>query len=201
MKWLASTAVLLGLLVLPVVNGCGGGEDEEQPVDVTLVSGNSFWLTPDPGSFEPGATILLGDNATDVGSRGGISFDPSSIPAGATINSATLRVYQTGAFGGYSLGPVLVDHIIWTSAPGDSFYSIVPESTIPVALSTSTAEGWKELDVTAAFQQDVTNARFESSFRLRHETEVSANGTADYSTWAGASADANKPELVVNYTP
>ena len=200
-KRLGSTCALLGLPALLLLgNGCGDDDGAPAPVDVTLIASSSFWLTPATGSLHYG-TIILGDDASDVGNRGGVGFSPGSIPAGATINSATLRVYQLGDWGGYSLGPVLVDHIIWTSAPGDNFYDIAAESTLAAPLSTTSGEGWREVDVTAAFQQDVSASRLESSFRLRHETEVSANGTADYSTWSGDQADTNKPELVVNYTP
>jgi hypothetical protein len=151
---------------------------------------------------------------TKIGLKGFVSFNLSSLPEGATITSAVLRVYQYNVAGDPydKLGKVLVEHVSYDSLEqGESGetaqakYTMEPlDNTIPADafLSTDATIGYKTLDVTAAVQADQGASRTRAQFRLRFPKEI-----VDEDIYSPVSAyfisgdnDTNQPQLVIKYT-
>lgn len=151
---------------------------------------------------------------TKIGLKGFVSFNLSSLPEGATITSAVLRVYQYNVAGDPydKLGKVLVEHVSYDSLEqGESGetaqakYTMEPlDNTIPADafLSTDATIGYKTLDVTAAVQADQGASRTRAQFRLRFPKEI-----VDEDIYSPVSAyfisgdnDTNQLQLVIKYT-
>jgi len=145
-----------------------------------------------------------GDNAVgNSPDRGFYSFEIQSIPAGATIVSATLRAYQTSVIGDpyTTLGNVIVDHLDYGAALNASaFDAAALASNIGTLSSTPTLE-YKALDVTASVVADRAAARARSQFRLRFSPLELGPGFANRLAVfdVGTGAGANPPQLVVVY--
>lgn len=148
--------------------------------------------------------IRVGRNANLV-TRGFVSFDLSSIPEGAKISKATLRLYQVKVFGNpYKAGGSLkVDHLTYGDSLDDSDYGMAALSASFVTLNTNPGMGWKEGDVTDRVRDDLSNARSRSQFRIHFNTETTGgDSTGDFVFFEAAEnsmGTGNTPQLVVNY--
>lgn len=192
----------LGLLAA-LICGCGGGGGgggSSLPGTLTLTSEadlDGFAIAN--GTATHTISGIIGDYHTNVQYRAFVSFDISGMPSGATVDSAVLRIYQTGSDdGGYTLGSVKVDHVYYDTAVA-SAYDTPVLSAIEGTLSDAFSVGWKEITVTSAVQDDVTNARGHSQFRLYHQTPTDSDGADDNDYWLLGNASVNQPELVVTY--
>lgn len=138
----------------------------------------------------------------------GFSFDLSTVPEGAEIISATLRIYQSHFSGDpyNKLGKPLVEHVSYDTfvheANGEAQYTMAPlDNTIPAtpSLSTNAELGYKTLDVTLAVRADLAAARSRAQFRLRFEKEASDEYQSNMTFWTSGESDTNQPELVIAY--
>lgn len=215
----------LAALAVALVSCSTAGSDSSEPKTLVLYSqpaldGVIDWITPDIGdpsygSLMTGDSASIGDIADDGGtSRVVLSFDLSSLPEGASIQSATLRVRQNadavgdpyaaiGAGGG--LGEVLVDVIQYTasSSLSDLFGQLVVVNgdnygTLSPSFS---ADTWRELDVTTIAESVFSGLSYDSlQFRLYHESEQDGDAVSDSDGWVMGDAAEYRPELVVEYT-
>ena len=122
----------------------------------------------------------------------------------ATIQSATLRIYQNGVSG--TTQDAILENIFYgntdffPAAPrdyGDEMGGyIVPPAITGTALTN--AIGWKTFDVKAKLQADINAGQSYSQFRLSHADETSLVNFKCY--WNMANNASDKPELVVIYT-
>ncbi|MEW6332264.1 MAG: hypothetical protein AB1560_12475 [Pseudomonadota bacterium] len=106
-----------------------------------------------------------------VGWRQLYSFGIASIPASATITSATLRLHQCDVSGSpYALlGNVVVDHVSYGDT-FDPFGGAYDGATVAFnigTLSTSASLGNRTLNVTTRVQNDLAASRLHSQYRLR----------------------------------
>ncbi len=172
---------------------------------VTFVSPSSYT------GFAGDAAVNIGDSSNDTDfTRCVVSFDLSSLPAGAQIQSAVLRMYQNDQFTGDSyadpagLGAVLVDNVSYASfTPDAGLFSADTTGTDigigPLATSFS-ANTWHELDVTTSATDEVNlyhNGRLQ--FRIYHHYENNNNSTADTDGWVMGDNSTNQPQLVITY--
>jgi hypothetical protein len=157
-----------------------------------------------------GASVSIGDNAADAVMRCVVSFNLSALPAGAQIDSATLRMYQDANHTGDSydetngLGVVYVTNISYAALTTDD--ALFTDDTTgtdigigPLATSFS-ANTWHELDVTTSSKDEVNlyhNGRLQ--FRVYHHYESNHDGSEDSDGWAMGDSATNKPELVIVY--
>jgi hypothetical protein len=131
-----------------------------------------------------------------------ISFNLSSLPAGAQIESAVLRVYQNSFSSGDSYGK-----------NGDVTVGIASYSTFATVLdggnwnaayygtlaTAYTANTWHTLDVMTELNYELTNTK-SGRFQLmmRHEMENSSDAPPeDTDGWVMGDSPTNRPELVI----
>ncbi len=137
-----------------------------------------------------------------------MSFDLSSLPADAQIESAKLRVYQNGTFSGNSYGAldeVLVSNVDYdagTSA-AELFGGRTTGYDIGIGpLSTSyVPNAWHELEVTESAVAEMTERLTgRLQYRIQHEYENNHDDVWDADGWATGDSPANRPELVIEYS-
>lgn len=202
------SALLLPIVLLLIACG-GGGGGGGGPAVFALV------LTPQPGIDGFGSTlntltasgVQVGDDEFDTAFRGYYGFDTQSIPAGAVIQSATLRLYLGSVTGtpGTSYGPVAVDHKQTNATLSNLdfvFGDIVAGfATLPAVLTI----GYHEVDATARLQADLLAGEPRSGYRLR----PSGDGTPDndgstdvyvFSDVENTNGFGSPPQLVITYT-
>jgi hypothetical protein len=163
--------------------------------------GGATWPT-DTGMF-------IGDDSSRRQFLGILSFDTSSIPDGATITSASIRMTRVGGAGSTStLGSLVADVVNgfygaaatlgtddFASAPAASSASVatftVPTSTGSNTTGTINATGLTRISKTGKTQ-----------FRIRFTTDDDNDSTADYVSFGTSdhATAAYRPVLTVTYT-
>jgi hypothetical protein len=200
------------ILVLTVLSltGCGGGSGggggpPPPTISLTILS------TPDRDGMIVDATFVfptfdlqVGDSSSDNPKRGFLSFSHATIPPGAVLVSATLRVHQSGVHGTpyADLGNVIVDHIDIGPAldPTDFASPAILDSF--ATLSTDGTLVYRTLDVSARMAADLAAARGHTDFRLHTTPATDSDGSEDSSYWNDAEdtdANGNVPQLVIEY--
>lgn len=142
-----------------------------------------------------------------VNSRQFYSFDLATLPTGADITTATLRLYQANASSGVygELGNVVVDHLDYGTTLDVDDHSAAALTEDIGTLSTDATIEYKVLDVTAAVEDDRAAGRTRSQFRLRFETPGNDDGTNDFAQFTdpeescGSLCVGNPPQLVIEY--
>ena len=154
-------------------------------------------------------TMQVGDQANNAQSRVIASFDTSTIPAGASIVSATLRLNRVGLSGANpfgTLGRLLAD--VQTGGFGGSAalqpsdFQAAPTASASVSLSNPAANGaWSTGTLDAAGLAAI-NRTGRTQVRLAFEVHDNANAFSDRIQFAtGENADASLwPELDVTYS-
>jgi hypothetical protein len=148
--------------------------------------------------------IRAGRNVNLV-TRGFVSFDISGLPAGATIEEATLRLYQGKVIGSpYSAGDSLrVDHLTYGDSLDNADYAAPALSSSFATLTSNNSIEWKDVDVTDAFRNDAANARSQSQFRIHFQVENTGGDVqGDFAYFESADNNmgtGNTPQLVVRY--
>ena len=145
--------------------------------------------------------IQAGRNNTLI-ERGFVSFDISSIPAGATIESATLRLYQTEVIGDPygSLGSLKIDHLNYGDSLENADYNASSISASFATLTSNATIEWKDVNVTDRLKDDITNSRSRSQYRLKFATEATgADAWSRFESADNSVGTGNTPQLVVKY--
>ncbi len=190
--------VAVSLIVVLAIVGCGSSSKNNDPLSISLLSdptldGQVTATAAVTNQTVAGQTVAkIGDDASNQGMRAVVSFDLSSVPADAIVDSAMLMVYQANEVEGASpttvtghpydpynvstpssggLGAVKVDHIYYGDTLTSAAYNMVPLSSgVTGSLATTWALGYKQIDVTAAVVDDLANraTRSRSQFRIEH---------------------------------
>lgn len=148
--------------------------------------------------------IRAGRNSSLV-TRGFVSFEISEIPADSVIQSATIKLYQTKVVGNPYIagGSLMLDHLTYGETLDDPDYAFPALSTNFTTLSKSATPGWKEVDVTARFKDDLANARSLSQYRIHFQNEITGGNTTGDFVYFEAQENTlktgNTPQLVVKY--
>lgn len=150
----------------------------------------------------------LSETVGEVYWRGFISFDLSSIPSGATVDSVELRFYQAKIGGDPypKLGHLILDHVYYGNRLDDSAFdtqalesAVLAQQTLPNAwyvFNSPLFNNWLE--------QDLAAGRSKFQVRLRWEQETDGDGKEDYSGIESADnffGTGNAPQLIVTYSP
>ncbi len=210
MKWVGA----VGVIVMGVAAGSCSQNTTPTPTPqtATLVSQASIdGMVSSNGAFQANkGAPFTGDQdaiAPGIGTRQIFSFDISTLPAGITISSATLQLYQATVTGQpYTvLGNVTVDHVDIGSSLQASDYNGGTLSTAIGNISTSPAIGYQTLNVLAAVTNDVASGRKMSQYRVRFTLRDSNNdGANDNVQFTDAEVSCcnltQTPQLVIVYT-
>jgi hypothetical protein len=209
----AQAIVLAALLALSLAVtgsapalGIGPGEHAAEGIQTAPLA--SMTLTPTGNtslqeahpttnySTSPPDELILG--RIDGGrARALVEFNIGIIPLGATINQATLRIYQHGYYDlAGSVRTISADRVTsgWHEAVATWNYAPTTGETVgSVGVGMST--GWYEIDVTALVQDWYAGTTPNFGFLLRgHE------GSKDYYRLFTPRMYVNEPQLVVEYT-
>ncbi|RLC33019.1 hypothetical protein DRH13_00395 [Candidatus Woesebacteria bacterium] len=146
--------------------------------------------------------ILIGRNGSVI-QRGYVSFELSSLPSDATIESATLRVYQEKVVGNpYGVGGNLkIDHLDYGGSLGNEDYGASSISSSFATLTNNASVEWKDADVTDRLKDDLSNGRSNSQYRFHFSTE--STGTSSDLVYLESANNSqgtgNLPQLIVKY--
>ena len=202
-----------GMVTFAAMASCGKSPAAPGPATTLTLSSTASldgWIQSNGTVVADGGGPLVGDfelQKPGVGYRQFYSFDLSTLPAGATIVSATLRLYQVSAVGApfTLLGNVLVDHVnVGTSLDAADYNAVALTSNLGILSNAGTA-GYKTLNVLVAVQADRAANRTRAQFRLRMSLLDSNNdGKNDYVTFTdfedSCCAVNQPPQLVIEYT-
>lgn len=178
---------------------------------VTLNSTASLdgWVQSDGVANANAGGPLVGDFeqfSPGVGYRQFYSFDISTIPAGAHIVSATLRLYQAVVVGSpyVNLGNLIVDRVDIGAALDGVDFNAAPLTANLGTLSTNATIEYKTLDVSTAVQADLGASRSKSQFRIRFSLrDFNNDGLRDLVQLTEAEDScchvSKPPELVIEY--
>jgi hypothetical protein len=212
MRLFTAVSLVAGALLLPA---CGGGSGDPTPVTVTLLSTEALnGAVSDKGTVTTQGTFgeqIVGDSYYSIGPvltswRMFVSFDLSSLPPGATVTSATLKLHQTNTANTpyATLGALLVDHVVYGAVlDAGSYDRSFPTGQGLGPLATDATVGTKSLDGSEVVQEDLASARGRSQFRIRFTVENDGNTTTDLANFRvyASSGLGNEPLLVVTYLP
>jgi hypothetical protein len=119
--------IVLSLVAMVVIVGCGGTSTEATVPNVTL-------LSKSVRDGQATATLVvtnadrvkIGDDANNAGMRAFVSFDLADIPAGAIIDSATLEIYQANNVDAEAEkpGPPIVPAVAQVQTVGNSYAAV-----------------------------------------------------------------------------
>ena len=197
------------LLAAGSLCGCGGSGGGGAAILTHELSVNEdAYADSTGGYFEDSSNgISVGDTSADAVRRGLVRFRVSgSLPFGATVVSAELRLYQANVAGApyLSLGAVVVDHID-TGADMDAADYAGGTLTSQIGLlSLDPTLGPKSLDVTAAVLADRAAERGESEFRLRFPGGTDFDNTLDavyFEDKQNHHGTGQGPLLILRYLP
>ncbi|HTO99940.1 MAG TPA: SMP-30/gluconolactonase/LRE family protein [Anaerolineales bacterium] len=192
------------------------------PVTATLTSTgpqDGWILEKTKGSGTGGSmnstatTFLLGDSAANQQYKAVLSFNTSTIPAGALIKSAVLRIKPSGAPAGTNpftiLGSLYADvrKGFFGAAPtlelGD--FKAAPSVAKAGTFGKTPVSGWYTATLTAAGKNNLNLSSASggvTQFRLYFGTATNSNSKADTMPFSsGEAAAAARSQLVITYTP
>lgn len=165
--------------------------------------------TATTGSYAVSLDVYAGDNA-DMPLRGVVSFDTSSIPDGATILSAELRLFYTQA----SLGNPWVSNGALVAdisngclggncalAASDFQATVSASNAIVFPAPTSNSAGTSVVGMVNSTAFNHINKTGNTQFKLRFQNNSNNNKTSDYLLLAGGEyfLSQYRPVLVVQY--
>ena len=146
---------------------------------------------------------MVGSPSFELVSRGFVSFDIPSSLNGKTIEKVTLRMYQRSVSGTPYAGSnsLVVDHIDYSNSLEGADYDKSPIASNIRTLTSNAAVEWKDLDITSRFNNDLTNSRSRSQYRIKFSTETDGDGSEDFVYFDSANSgyNTNTPQLVVKY--
>ena len=160
------------------------------------------------GSMNATATVLrLGDDAANRQYRGILSFNTSGLPVNATLQSAQLRIRQSGAAVGSN--PFSVLGSLWADIRKGSFgaaalaltdFNAAASATKVGAFNKTPSGGWYTDTLSAAGLGRINFAGL-TQFRLYFAKGDNNNRKADFMQFVSGNGPASfQPQLVIIYT-
>ncbi len=197
--------VVLTALLAVLLTTCGTDGDSYPTTVASTVTLNSTkgvdGFVTSMGSAVTWTQIMVGDTGADIGVRGFLSFDISSIPPGSNIISSTLRNYQEAVIGTpyTDLGNVIVDHLDYGATLDGADYNLAALQDNIGILSNNASIEFKTLNVTARLQDDINNGRTRSQYRMLFPNPTDNDNIEDAAFFTQAKCGDYSPELVVTY--
>ena len=158
---------------------------------LTLSATADSWIDSGSTSQNKGTDSILKVQAkSGNNNRSLVLFDMSSIPAGCTIESATLRLYASSWTNGRTLRALRVtanwteNGVTWSNQP----------STNGTASTTSSGSGYRQWNVTSQVQSMVSGPNY--GFLIR---DASENGSGREQQFHSREKGENLPQLVITF--
>jgi hypothetical protein len=172
---------------------------------------DGYWLNDGTGSTEEKILVGNGEQVDPFGelvARGFLSFDVSSIPAGATIEGVELRFYQEAVQGSpyEKLGNLVLDHVYYGSSLNDSAYDTPAFDSANIAAQPLPGAWYVLADptITSWVESNLAAGRPQLQLRLQFRRETDGDGAEDWISivpGGGALGSRNQPQLTITYTP
>ena len=206
----ASPLCLVLVALLSACTAATGNSSGSKTLALASRAGIDGWVQSNGTVHTNGSGPLVGDLdavTPGVGYRQFFSFDLGAIPAGATVTSATLRLYQAKVLGAPfgNHGIVTVDHVTYGDTLKATAYSTPGLADSLGVLSSDTTTGFRLLDVTDEVLADLAAAAIHSQFRLRFTVVASDNdGINDAVAFSDpelSCCPGAPPQLNLTYTP
>jgi pSer/pThr/pTyr-binding forkhead associated (FHA) protein len=189
-------------------------EGIKEPETITFKSEGAldgYRLNDGSGSNTQDILVGNGELVDPVGelvARGFMSFDLSSIPAGATVESAELRFYQKEIQGDpyTKLGNLLLEHVDYGASLDDSAYN-TPAIESAVLDQQRTPGAWyilSDLTLASWIQSNVEAGRSRFQVRLQFRQETDGDSSEDWvaiQAGGGVLGSRNSPQLTITYVP
>ncbi len=157
------------------------------------------------GGFDYSSPVFsVGDNSSNVTYQALLSFDISTLSV-SSVSNAKLRIFLTGITGNplNTMGDLRCEHITTDYMPidGSEYKNPADINAYLTMISGSTSSyAWKELDVTAQVNLDISMNKTRSQFRLYFQNSSDGNNAWDYFVFISANnSDEEKPQLVITY--
>lgn len=205
----AGACLLLGaaLLCLPLA-ACGGSSKDKTPIPQTIFVGGDADFTGHLVEVTAGMTYVAttntnmeaGDTSGNNHKKGYIRFDLSTVPAGATVQSATMSITQvapTGTPYAQLLTNLQVDHIDMGAALEDSDFT---GNSLALNIGTISMDGTAEVKTLSVGQQialDLAQGRTTSDFRFSFPIPTDNGSDDDFASFVGSNF-AGAPILELN---
>ena len=199
------------VIAISLLAACGGGAGGTTQVEFSAPGepGLDGWVRSDGDVVTLEGGPITGDFDSvnpGTGLRQFFSFDITGIPNNATIQSATVRIYQAASAGApyATLGVVLLDHVSYGNALLAGHYDAAPLAELGT-FSTNAAVGYKTKNVTEQIRADIAAARIHSQYRLRFSNSDSDDdGVNDYAAFVDTEnsccAEITPPTIEITYT-
>jgi trimeric autotransporter adhesin len=185
------------------INVGQGGPGSPANLVIQPSSADTYLNESSPGTnYGSDTTMSLQTRSSNRNRRVLVQFDLSAIPAGSTINSATLELYASAA---PTNSRTLNVHRVtssWVETTANwTNNSAGYDAPVSASVAAGTTTGWKIWTVTSLVQAWLGGTYQNYGMLVKDNTESSATQYAyTFSTKENATA-ANRPILRVNYTP
>jgi hypothetical protein len=151
-------------------------------------------------------TFILGDDAAKRQYRSILSFDTSSLPNGAIVQSAVLMIKQSGVPVGTNpftiLGGLLLDirtGFFGTPDLGISDFQLAPSAIGVGTIANTPVGGWYNAPLTLAGRSKINTIGL-TQFRLYFVKGDNNDAKADYMKFFSGNSVSGQPQLTIRYT-
>jgi hypothetical protein len=151
-------------------------------------------------------TFILGDDAAKRQYRSIMSFDTSSLPNGAVIRSAVLKIKQSGTPVGINpftiLGPLLVDvqkGSFGTPALNIIDFQLKPSGAGVGMIPNKQVGGWYSASLNLTGRSKINTTGL-TQFRLNFSKGDNNDTIANYIKFMSGNSPSGQPQLIIKYT-
>ena len=181
--------------------GGGGGTTFDSLPGIAILSG----IVQSDGTVSDSANVFAGDvdNAfPGRNTRGFLSFDLSAIPAGKTVLTANLKVFQASVSGDpfSSLGSVVVDHLTYGNSLDLADYTGGTLTSGFDTLSIDGVAGSRLISVLQQVKADLAAGRQNTQYRIRFSTQDGDNDGISDAVLFRDEEDFPPPIIIISFS-
>lgn len=194
------TYIAANLTITPVLTFKSQGANDGWILERTHASGLGGTKNSADAAFQ------LGDDSSKRQYRGILSFNTGSLPDGAVIQSAVLKIKQSGAPVGANpfnvLGKLMVDVRKGTfgAAPlAVTDFQAAPSASQVGTFSKVPAAGWYSVTLNLAGRNKINTVGL-TQFRLYFSKSTNNDAVANFMKFLSGNSASGQPQLIIKYT-